>query len=45
LILRALRGLSPPIDSILDIGVDIGILHHELIAAIFFRGGGEWSGS
>lgn len=31
LILGALRGLSPPIDSLLDIGAGIGVLHHELI--------------
>lgn len=31
LILRALRGLSPRIESILDIGAGIGALHHELI--------------
>jgi magnesium-protoporphyrin O-methyltransferase len=31
LILRALRGLSPPIESILDIGAGIGVLHHELL--------------
>jgi magnesium-protoporphyrin O-methyltransferase len=31
LLLRALSGLSPPIDSILDIGAGIGVLHHELI--------------
>lgn len=31
LILRALGGLSPPVESILDIGAGIGVLHHELI--------------
>ena len=31
LILNALRELSSPIDTLLDIGAGIGVLHHELI--------------
>lgn len=33
LILSALRGLPRPIDSLLDIGAGIGVLHHELIGS------------
>jgi magnesium-protoporphyrin O-methyltransferase len=31
LILRALADVSPPIESILDVGAGIGVLHHEMI--------------
>lgn len=33
LILRGVRRLPLPIDSVLDIGAGIGVLHHELLAA------------
>lgn len=33
LILRAVGGLPVPIDSVLDIGAGIGVLHHELLAS------------
>ncbi|HEY3011305.1 MAG TPA: class I SAM-dependent methyltransferase [Gemmatimonadales bacterium] len=32
LMLRAIRELRPPADSLLDIGAGIGVLHHELLA-------------